>query len=78
MDKNEMMSNSKLIIQKVQKLIKYGNGNRLIVKDKAGKVILNLPITVCAGVGLWAPILFGAGFGMAYLAECEFSVCQQK
>ena len=74
MNKDELVVNSHKVFNRIKCLIKTGNGNRIVIKDKKGKILFNLPVTLCACFSLLAPILSGAGFGLAYLSECKISI----
>jgi len=60
--------------QKVTELIKKGNVHRIKIKDKRGRVLLNIPVTIAAVGSLLAPALAGIGVIASLLSECTIEV----
>lgn len=60
--------------RKVTDLIQEGNVHRIKIKDKRGRVLLNIPITVAAVGSLFAPALAGIGVIASLLTECTLEV----
>lgn len=72
-DETYNVSGDKLL-EKVKKLIKEGNVRKIIIKDKAGKIIAEFPLTIgVVGVFL-APILAAIGAIAALVSECTITV----
>ena len=62
------------LVATISKLIKEGNIRKISVKDKKGKVVLSIPMTVGVIASIAAPVLITvAGVG-ALLGECSISV----
>ncbi len=62
------------VLKKVKELIKEGNIRRLIIKDKKGKVLIELPLTVGVVGALLAPPLAAVGAVAALVTECTIAV----
>ena len=62
------------VLKKVKELIKEGNIRRLIIKDKKGKVLIELPLTVGVVGALLAPPLAAVGAVAALVSECTIAV----
>ncbi len=59
---------------KVKQLIAEGNVRRLIIKDKDGKTIIEIPLTIgIVGIVL-APVLAAVGAIAALVTECTILV----
>ena len=70
----EIRVSGEQLVQKIKELIHEGNVRSITIKDKDGKVILMLPMTVgVIGVAL-APMLAAVGAVAALLTECTISV----
>ncbi len=62
------------LIGKVKQLIAEGNIRRLIIKDKEGKTIIEIPLTIgIVGIVL-APVLAAVGAIAALVTECTILV----
>jgi len=59
---------------KVQELLHEGNVTRIIVKDEAGKTLLEIPVTVGVVGVLVAPWLAALGVVAALVANCTIVV----
>lgn len=62
------------IVKKIKELIKEGNVRRVIVRDEAGKVIMEFPLTVGVIGTVLAPLLAAAGALAALAASCTIEV----
>lgn len=62
------------VIRKVKELIKEGNIRRIIIKDKKGKILIELPLTVGVVGALLAPPLAAVGAIAALVTECTIAV----
>ena len=70
----EFKVNGDELLAKVKQLIKEGNIRRLIIKDKAGKTLIEVPLTIgVVGIAL-APILAAVGAIAALVTECSIAV----
>lgn len=62
------------LLGKVKELIAEGNIRRVSVKDKEGKTVLELPLTVGVVGAVLSPALAAVGAVAALLTECTISV----
>jgi type III secretory pathway component EscV len=64
------------VTSRVQQLLREGNIRRLIIRTKEGRVLLDTPLTVGAGVG--GVLAFVGGFPFAVLAGIAAVVSRVK
>lgn len=62
------------LLKKVKELIREGNVRRIIIKDKNGKEIIELPLTIGVVGALLAPMLAAVGAIAALVSECTITV----
>ena len=62
------------LIQKVKEIIKEGNVRRIIIKDKAGKTLVEFPMTIGVIGVVFAPVLAAVGAIAALVSECSITV----
>ncbi len=62
------------LIKKVEELIHEGNVTRIIVKDEAGKTLLEIPATVGVIGAILAPWLAALGVIAALVTRCKIVV----
>lgn len=62
------------LLTKIKKLIAEGNVRRITIKNKDGKTILVLPLTVGVVGAVLAPILAAVGAVAALVTECSVTV----
>jgi len=62
------------VLKKVKKLIKEGNVRRLTIKNKDGKTVIEIPVTVGVIGAVIAPTLAAVGAAVALLTECTIAV----
>lgn len=62
------------LLAKVKELIKEGNVRRITIKNKNGKTLIVLPLTVGVVGAVLAPALVAVGAIAALLTECTVSV----
>ncbi|MCX8181998.1 MAG: DUF4342 domain-containing protein [Candidatus Methanomethyliaceae archaeon] len=62
------------LIKKVEELIHEGNVTRIIVKDEAGKTLLEIPVTVGIVGAILAPWLAALGVIAALATRCKIVV----
>lgn len=60
--------------QKITDIIRQGNVNRIKVKDRSGKVLINIPVSIAAIGSLLAPALAGIGVVASLMTECTIEV----
>lgn len=70
----EFRVNGEELIAKVKNLINQGNIRRVIIKDKTGKVIFEIPLTFGVVGALIAPQLAALGAIAALLSEATVVV----
>lgn len=66
--------NGEELISKVKQLVKEGNIRRIIILDKDGKSLIELPLTVGVVGALLAPPLAAVGAIAALVTECTIKV----
>lgn len=66
------------IVEKVKGLIKEGNVRKIIIKDKDGKDIIQIPLTLGLVGAVLAPALAAVGAVAALLTECTITVQREK
>ena len=66
------------VIGKVKELIKQGNVRRIIIKDKNGKDIIQIPLTLGVVGAVLAPALAAVGAIAALVTECSITVQREK
>lgn len=62
------------LLGKVKQIIAEGNVRRLIIKDKDGKTLIELPLTVGVVGIVLAPVLAAVGAIAALVTECSIVV----
>lgn len=62
------------LLKKVKELIKEGNVRQITIKDKKGKKLVVLPLTVGVVGAVLAPVLAAVGAIAALVTECTVSV----
>jgi hypothetical protein len=62
------------LLKKVKSLVAESNVRRIIIKNKEGKTILEIPLTVGLIGSLLAPMLAAVGAVAALVSECTISV----
>ena len=62
------------LLAKVKQLIAEGNVRRIIIKNREGKVIVELPLTIGVVGALLAPPLAAVGAIAALVTECTLVV----
>lgn len=62
------------LLKKVKELIKKGNVRKITIKDKKGKEIMSIPLTVGVVGALIAPALAAVGAVAALVTECTVVV----
>lgn len=62
------------LLKKVKELIKKGNVRKITIKDKKGKEIMSIPLTVGVVGAIIAPALAAVGAVAALVTECTVVV----
>jgi hypothetical protein len=62
------------VVEKIKELIKEGNVHQITIKNKQGKEIMVIPVTVGVVGALFVPVLAAIGAMAALLSECTISV----
>ena len=62
------------LLKKVKELIKEGNVRRITIKDKTGKELIVLPLTIGVVGAVLVPTLAAVGAIAALLTECTIAV----
>jgi hypothetical protein len=66
--------NGEDLLKKVKELIHEGNIRKITIKDKSGKTIVELPLTIGVAGALIAPALAAVGAVAALVTECSITV----
>lgn len=66
------------LLTKVKQLIKEGNIRKITIKDKNGKTLIVLPLTIGVVGAVLAPVLAAVGAIAALVTECTISVEREK
>lgn len=70
----EFTVNGEELLAKVKSLINEGNIRRIIIKDEAGKVLVELPLTIGVVGAILAPVLAAVGAIAALVTKCTIVV----
>lgn len=62
------------LLAKVKQLINEGNVRKIIIKNKEGKTVVELPLTVGVVGAVFAPVLAAVGAIAALVSECTVVV----
>ena len=62
------------VLEKVKKLIKEGNVQRIIIKNEKGKVLMEIPVTFAVVGAVFAPKLAAIGALAALLTKATIEV----
>jgi hypothetical protein len=74
----EFTVNGEELLGKVKSLINEGNIRRIIIKDEAGKTLVELPLTFGVVGALIAPVLAAVGAIAALVTKCTIVVERRK
>ena len=66
--------NGEELLKKVKELIKEGNVRRITIKDKNGRTLIDIPLTIGLIGAVLAPILAAVGAFAALITECTITV----
>ena len=70
----EFTVNGEELLKKVKQLVREGNIRRIIIKNKGGKIIVEIPLNFGVVGALLAPTLAAVGAIAALLTECTIVV----
>jgi len=70
----EFRVNGDELLAKVKELINEGNVRRIIIKNRDGKVLVELPLTIGVVGMVLAPVLAAVGAIAALVTECSIIV----
>ncbi len=72
--REEFKVNGEELLGKVKEIIREGNARRLIIKDKDGKTMIEIPLTAGVVGIVIAPVLAAVGAIAALVTECSIIV----
>ena len=70
----EFSVNGEEILAKVKQLLREGNIRRVVIKDKAGRILVEFPLTIGVVGAALAPMLVAIGAVAALLTEATIVV----
>lgn len=62
------------LLKKIKELINEGNIRRIIIKNKSGKTMIELPLSIGVVGAVLAPMLAAVGAIAALVTECTITV----
>lgn len=72
--REEFKVNGEELLAKVKEIIREGNARRLIIKEKDGKTMIEIPLTAGVVGIVIAPVLAAVGAIAALVTECTILV----
>lgn len=66
------------LLQKVKSVINEGNVRKITIKDKNGKTLIHVPLTLGVVGAVLAPVLAAVGAIAALVTECTITVERKK
>ena len=72
--KEEFTVNGEELLGKVKQIIKEGNVRRITIKNKEGRTVIELPLTIGVVGAVLAPVLAAVGAIAALVTECTIVV----
>ncbi|KPJ68330.1 hypothetical protein AMJ44_06670 [candidate division WOR-1 bacterium DG_54_3] len=73
-NKEEIRVKGEQLLGKVKEIVQEGNVRKITIKDKAGNVIIEFPLTIGVLGAVLAPFLAAVGAIAALVTECTISV----
>jgi hypothetical protein len=70
----EFKINGEELLAKVKELLHEGNIRRIIIKNDAGTTVMEIPLTLGAGIVVLAPTLAAVGAIAALVTKCAIVV----
>lgn len=77
-NQEEFKVDGEQLLAKVKELIRQGNIRRIIIKNKDGKTLIEIPLTVGVVGAVLAPALAGVGAVAALVTECTILVIREE
>lgn len=74
----EFKVNGEDLLKKVKEIIAEGNARKITVKNKEGKTIVELPLTIGVVGAALAPLLAAVGAIAALVTECTIVVEREE
>ncbi len=74
----EFKVNGEDLVRRVKEIIKQGNIRKIIIKNKEGKSILEIPLTLGVVGALLVPTAAAVGAVAALVTECSIVVIKDK
>lgn len=74
----EFKIQGKELVEKVKEIIKEGNVRRIIIKNKKGKSLMEIPVTIAVVGTVFAPVFAALGAMAALISECSIVVEKRK
>jgi Domain of unknown function (DUF4342) len=72
--KEEFRVNGEDLVRRVKEIVAEGNVRRITIKNKEGKTLVELPLTIGVVGVLLVPVLAAVGAIAALVAECTITV----
>ncbi|MFH0773243.1 MAG: DUF4342 domain-containing protein [bacterium] len=66
--------NGEELLKKFKELVKEGNVRRITIKEKTGRTLIDIPLTVGVIGAVLTPVLAAVGAVAALISECTISV----
>lgn len=66
------------LVSKVKSVINEGNVRKITIKDKNGKTLIHVPLTLGVVGAVLAPVLAAVGAIAALVTECTITVERKK
>ncbi len=76
--KEEFTVSGEELLKKVKELIEEGSVRRIVIKNKEGKTLLEVPLTIGVVGAVLAPVLAAVGAAAALLTECTIVVVREE
>lgn len=70
----EYLVSGKDVVETIRRLVKEGNIRHILVKNKSGKTLFQIPLTAGVIGVFFLPVLAGFGAIAALVGECTISV----
>ena len=76
--KEEFTVSGEELLKKVKELIEEGSVRRIVIKNKEGKTLLEVPLTIGVVGAVLSPVLAAVGAAAALLTECTIVVVREE
>lgn len=74
---NEFKLDGGEVVDKIKEIIREGNARKIIIKNEAGKTVMELPLTVSVVGAVIAPMVAAVGAAAALMSSCTIIVEKQ-